>query len=128
MIKYYVNFSTSFHPQTDGQTERVNQVLEDLLRMYVKEQPGKWEDYLHLVEFAYNNHYQASARYSPFEILYGKECDTPISWSNLVDRLVLGPELLKDMELIVKHIQGNLKVVQDQHKSQADLKRTPKEF
>ena len=47
-----LNFSTSFHPQTDGKTERVNQVLEYLLRMYVKDQPGKWEDYLHLVEFA----------------------------------------------------------------------------
>ena len=44
-----LNFSTSFHPQTDRQTERVNQVLEDLLRMYGKDQPGKWEDYLHLV-------------------------------------------------------------------------------
>ena len=44
-----LNFSTSFHPQIDGQTERVNQVLEDLLRMYMKDQPGKWEDYLHLV-------------------------------------------------------------------------------
>ena len=97
-----LNFSTSFHPQTNGQTERVNQVLEDLLRMYVKEQPSKWEDYLHLVELAYNNHYQASARYSPFEILYGRKCNTPISWSNPVDNLVLGPELLKEMELIVK--------------------------
>ena len=53
-----LNFSTSFHPQIDGQTERVNQVLEDLLRMYVKDQPGKWEDY--------NNNYQASARFIPF--------------------------------------------------------------
>ena len=53
-----LNFSTSFHPQTDGWTERVNKVLEDMLMMYVKEQPGKWEDYLHLVEFSYNNHYQ----------------------------------------------------------------------
>ena len=86
-----LNFSTSFHPQADGQTERVNQVLEDMLRMYVKEQPGKWEDYLHLVEFAYNNHYQASARYSPFEILDGMKCNTPISCSNLVERLILGP-------------------------------------
>ena len=68
-----LNFSTSFHSQTNGQTERVNRVLEDLLRMYIKEQRGKWEDYLHLVEFAYNNHYQASARYSPFEILYGRK-------------------------------------------------------
>ena len=87
-----LNFSTSFHPQTDGKTERVNQVLEDLLRTYVKYQPGKWEDYLHMVEFAYNNNnYQASARFSPFEILYGRKCKTPISWSNPVDRLVLGP-------------------------------------
>ena len=53
-----LNFSTSFHPQIDGQTERVNLVLEYLLRMYVKDQPGKWEDYLHWVEFAYNNNYQ----------------------------------------------------------------------
>ena len=89
-----LNFSTYFYPQNDGQIERVNQVLEDLLRMYVKQKPGKWEDYLHLVEFAYNNHYQASARYSPFKILYGRKCNTPISWSNPVDRLVLGPRLL----------------------------------
>ena len=97
-----LNFSTSFHPQTYGQTERANQVLEDMLRMYVREQPGKWEDYLHLVEFSYNNHYQASARYNPFEIMYGRKGNTPISWSNPVDRLVLGPKLLKEMELIVK--------------------------
>ena len=96
--------------------------------MYVKEQPGKWEDYLHLVEFAYNNHYQASARYSPSKILYGRKCNTPISWSNPVDRLVLGLELLKEMDLIVKQVQGNLKIAQDRQKSQADLKRTQKEF
>ena len=105
-----LNFSASFHPQTDGQTERVNQVLEDLLRMYVKEQPSKWEDYLHLVEFGYNNHYQASSRYSPFEIMYRRKCNTPISWSNPVDMLVLGPKLLNEMELIVKEVQGDFKI------------------
>ena len=73
----------------DGQTERVNQVLEDMLWMQVKDHPKKWEDYLHLVEFAYNNHYQASAKLSPFEILYGRKCNTPISWSNVVERLML---------------------------------------
>ena len=50
-----INFSTTYHPQTDGYTERVNQVLEDMLRMYMMDKPTKWEDYLHLVEFAYNN-------------------------------------------------------------------------
>ena len=103
-----LNFSTSFHPQTSGQTERVNQILEDMLRMYVREQPSKWEDYLHLVEFAYNNHYQASSKFIPFEILYGRKCNTPISWTNSVDRLVLGPVLLKEMELIMKQVQRNL--------------------
>ena len=72
--------------------------------MYVKEQPSKWEDYLHLVEFSYNNHYQASSRYGSFEIMYGRKCNTPISWSNPVERLVLGLELLKEMELILKHL------------------------
>ena len=87
--------------------------------MYVKDQPGKWEDYLHLVEFTYNKNYQTSSRYSPFEILYGRKCNTPISWSNPVDRLVLGPKLLKEMEEIMKQVLGNLKVAQDWKKSQA---------
>ena len=68
---------------------------------------------MHLVEFFYNNNYQASARFSPFKILYGRKCNTPISWSNLMDRLVLGPELLKEMEEIVNKVQGNLKVSHD---------------
>ena len=97
-------------------------------RMYVKEQPSKWEEYLHLVEFAYNNHCQASSKFSPFEIMYGRKCNTPISTSNHVDRLILGPELLKEMELTMKQVQGNLKVTRDRQKSQANIKRTQKEF
>ena len=65
---------------------------------------------------------------SPFEILYGHKCNTPISWISHVDRLMLGPELLKDMELTVKQVQTKLKVSQDKKKSYADLKRTPGEF
>ena len=96
--------------------------------MYVREQLGKWEDYLHLVEFSYNNQYQASARYNPFEILYGRKYNTPIAWSNPVEGLVLGPKLLKEMELIEKHVKGNLKVAQDRQKFLVDLKQTQKEF
>ena len=93
--------------------KRVNQILEDMLRMYVREHPSKWEDYLHLVEFAYNNHYQDSEKFSPFEILCGRKYNTPISWSNPIDKLILGPKLLKEIELTVKQVQGNLKVAQD---------------
>ena len=80
-----------------------------MLRMYVRDYPKKWEDYLHLVEFTYNNHYQASTKLSVFEILYGRKCNTPITWSNPVGRLMLGPNMLKELELIVKQVQGNLK-------------------
>ena len=63
-------FSTAYHPQIDGKTERVNQKVEDMLRMHVMHQPKKWEDYLPLVEFSYNNDYQKSLKMSPFEVLY----------------------------------------------------------
>jgi transposase InsO family protein len=76
-----MNFSTTYHPQSNGQTKRVNQVIRDMLRMYVIDKPSKWEDYLHLVEFAYNNGYQTSLKMSPFESLYGRKCNTPISWA-----------------------------------------------
>jgi hypothetical protein len=68
-----LNFSTAYLPQTDGKTERVDRIIEDILRMYVMDKPSKWEGYLHLVEFAYNNGYQASLRMSPFEELYGRK-------------------------------------------------------
>ena len=64
-----LNFTTTYHPQTDEQIERVNQILEYILRMYVMDKPGKWEDYLHLVEFAYNNNFQVLVGMIPFEIL-----------------------------------------------------------
>ena len=61
-----LNFSTTYHLQTNGKTKIANQVLEVMLRMYVRDHPKKWEEYMHLVEFAYNNHYQASTKLSPF--------------------------------------------------------------
>ena len=65
-------------------------------------QLGKWEDYIHLVEFAYNNNYQASLKMSPFEVLYGRRCKVPLSWGNLEDKLDLGPGMLAQMEEIVR--------------------------
>jgi hypothetical protein len=121
-------FSTAYHPQTDGQTERVNQILEDMLRMHVMHQPKKWEDYLPLVEFAYNNGYQESLKMSPFEVLYGRPCNTPVSWSNPMNRVTIGPDMLKEMEQQVTQIKQNLKVAQNRQKSYADRKRTPREF
>jgi hypothetical protein len=68
-----MNFNRVYYPESDGQTERVNRVIEDMLRMYVMDKPSRWEDYEHLVEFAYNNGYHASLKMSPFEALYGRK-------------------------------------------------------
>ena len=73
-----MSFSTAFHPQTDGQSERVIQVLEDLLRACILDLQGNWDDHLPLVEFAYNNSFQASIGMTPFEALYGRKCRSPI--------------------------------------------------
>jgi hypothetical protein len=61
-----LKFSTTYHPESDGQTERVNRVIEDILRMYVMDKPSRLEDYLHFLKFAYNNGYHASLKMSPF--------------------------------------------------------------
>ena len=75
-----------------------------MLRMYVMNNPTKWEDYLHLAKFAYSNGYQASAKMSPFEVLYGWKCRTPITWDSLVDWLMLGTDLLLDLEQLVTKV------------------------
>ena len=69
-----LNLSTSFHPHTDGQIERTIQTLEDLLRACILEFGGNWEDHLPLVEFTYNNSYQATVGMAPYEALYGRKC------------------------------------------------------
>lgn len=76
----------------------MNHILEDMLRMYCMNNPIKWKDYLHLIEFTYNNAFQKSLKMTPFEALYGQKCRTPASWDNLKDRITTKPKLLKDMK------------------------------
>ena len=77
--------------------------------MHVMEKPSKSEDYLHLVEFAYNNGHKSSLGMSPYEALYGRMCRTPVTWDNPVNRNLLGLEFLKEMEQEVAKIRRNLK-------------------
>jgi transposase InsO family protein len=71
-----LNLSMTYNPKSNGKIERTNRIIEYMLRMYVIYHPSKWEDYIHLVEFSYNNGYQASLKMSPFEALYDKKCNT----------------------------------------------------
>ena len=85
-------------------------MIEDMLRMYVMDQPSRWESYLYLVEFAYNNGYHASLKMSPFEALYGRMCRTRVSWDNPIEKVIIGPKMLKDLEEQVIKIRQNLKI------------------
>jgi transposase InsO family protein len=75
-----LNFSTTYQPETDGQTKRTNQTLEDMFCMNMMDQQKRWEELLPLVEFAYNNNYQSTIKMVPFEFLYGRPCQMPLSW------------------------------------------------
>ena len=88
--------------------------------MYFMNNPTKWEYYLHLIEFAYNNIYQTSTKMSPFEVLYGQKCITPVTWDNPVDRLMLGPYLLMELEQMVTKVQVCLKEAKDRQKIYVD--------
>ena len=91
-----MKFSTTFHPQTDGQSERVIQILEDMLRACTLDFKGSWSESLPLVEFSYNNSYQASIGMTPYEALYGRPCQSPSCWVEAGDRGVLGPEIVQE--------------------------------
>ena len=103
-------FSIAYHQQKNGQVERVNKILEDTLSMYDMHQYQKREDYLPLVEFPYDNGYQEYLRMHPFEALYGRGCNTHINQSDLMKRVLIGLDILAEMEQEMQVIKRNLKV------------------
>jgi hypothetical protein len=118
-----LNFSSAYHPQTNGQTERTNQILEDMLRACALKYGKSWDKSLPYAEFSYNNSYQASIEMAPYEAPYGVQCQTPLFWSQTEESQVFRPEVLKDAEKQVQMVHKSLKVAQSQQKSYAD-KRT----
>ncbi|GKB94372.1 putative reverse transcriptase domain-containing protein, partial [Tanacetum coccineum] len=102
-----LDMSTAYHPQTDGQSERTIQTLEDMLRACVIDFGNGWVKHLPLVEFSYNNSYHASIKAAPFEALYGRKCRSPVCWAEIKQRM---------------------QAAHDRQKSYADLKHKPMEF
>jgi transposase InsO family protein len=103
-----LRFSSTYHPQTDGQTKRVNQILEDMLRACALQYRRSWDKSLSYAEFSYNNSYQESLKMSPFEMLYGRRCQTPLFWSEDGERKVFGPDILQEVEKQVHMVRENL--------------------
>jgi hypothetical protein len=122
------NFSSAYQPQTDGPTERTNQILEDMLRACALKYGTSWDKSRPYAEFPYNNSFQASLKMLPFEALYGRKCRTPLHWSETGESQVFGPEILKEAEQQVQVIRENLRTVRSRQKSYADTRRRELEF
>jgi hypothetical protein len=118
-----LNFSTAFHPQSDGQSKRTIQTLEDMLRACILDLRGRWDDHLPLVEFAYNNSYHSSIEMTPYEALYGRKCRSPICWDEVGERKLLGPEIVQITVDKIKLIRGHMNAAQSRQKSYKDKKR-----
>nr|GEU51586.1 reverse transcriptase domain-containing protein [Tanacetum cinerariifolium] len=105
-----LDMSTAYHPQTGGQSERTIQTLKDMLRACVLDFKKGWDGHLPLVKFSYNNSYHTSIKVAPFEVLYGRECRSPICWAEVGDSQLTGPEIVhkttKKIVQIKSHIQA----------------------
>jgi hypothetical protein len=118
-----LRFSSAYHPQTDGQTEGVNQILEDILRACALQYGRSWDKSLPYAEFSYNNSYQESLKMAPFEMLYARRCRTPLFWNETGERKVFGPDILEEAEKQVCMVKENLRVAQSRQKSYTDHRR-----
>ncbi|KAB2626006.1 S ribonuclease [Pyrus ussuriensis x Pyrus communis] len=119
--------SAHFIP-TDGQSERTIQTLEDMLRASVLQFGDAWHQRLDLMEFAYNNSFHSSIGMAPFEALYGRACRTPLCWSEVGERVLVGPEIVEETTQNVQVIKSNLKAAQDRQKSLADRRATDRTY
>jgi hypothetical protein len=99
-----------------------------MLRACVLTDGPKWDKHLPLAEFSYNNSYQESIKMSPFEVLYGRPCRTPLSWSESGERAIFGPDIVTEAEEKVKQIQANILAAQSRQKSYTDKRCGPLEF
>ena len=116
-----LHFSTAFHPQTDGQSERTIQTLEDMFK-------GNWDAHLPLMEFTNNNSFYSSIGMTPYEALYGTRYRTPMCWDEVGERQLVGPELVQITSENVKIIREKLKTTQDRQKCYADKRGKDLEF
>jgi hypothetical protein len=99
-----------------------------MLRAYVLEYQGSWDQNLPLVEFSYNNSYQESLKMTPFEVLYGRRCRTPLNWIEPGEKVIFVPNFVEEAEATVRRIQDNLKAAKSRQETYANKRRRPLKF
>nr|GEV61688.1 putative reverse transcriptase domain-containing protein [Tanacetum cinerariifolium] len=122
------HMSTAYHPETNGQSERTIQTLEDMLCACVLDFGKGWDKHLPSVKFSYNNSYHINIKAAPFEALYGHKCRSPICWAEVGDRQLTGPEIIHETTKKIVQIKSRIQVARDRQKSYADVRRKPLEF
>ncbi|GJS26448.1 putative reverse transcriptase domain-containing protein [Tanacetum coccineum] len=115
----------AYHPQTDKQSERTIQTVEDMLRAYVIEIGKGWVNLLPSVEFSYNNSYHASIKAAPFKSLYGRRCRSLVCWAEVGEVQLTSLEKVQETIEKIIHIKQRIQAAHDRQKSYADLKRKP---
>jgi hypothetical protein len=127
-LKTRLIHNSAYHLQTKGQMERVNQILEYMLRACVLEHQGSWDQNLPWAEFSYNNSYQESLKIAPFEVLYRCRCRTLLNWIEPGEKVIFGPDLVKEAEATVRRIQDNFKAAKSSQGTYAKKRCQPLEF
>jgi hypothetical protein len=120
--------SLAYHPQTGGQTERVNQIPEDMLWACVMKHPGSWDKNLPWAEFSYNNSYQEGLKMAPFDIFYGCYYRTPLNCIELGKKVIFGLDIVNQAEAMVHRIQDNIRAMKSRQESYANKRHRPSEF
>ncbi|GJV27158.1 putative reverse transcriptase domain-containing protein [Tanacetum coccineum] len=123
-----LDMSTAYHPETDGQSERTIQTLEDMLRACVLDFGKNWDRHLPLVEFSYNNSYHTSIKAAPFEALYGRKCRSPVCWAEVGDAQLTGPAIIHETTEKIVQIKSRIQAARDRQKSYANIRRKPMVF
>ncbi|GJS49149.1 putative reverse transcriptase domain-containing protein [Tanacetum coccineum] len=120
--------STAYHPQTDGQSKRTIQTLEDMLCACVIDFGNVWDKHLPLVKFSYNNNYHTSIKVAPFKAPNCRKCRSAICWSEVGDSQLTGQYIIHETTEKIIQIKSIIQAVRDRQKSYADMRRKPLEF
>ncbi|GJV42313.1 hypothetical protein Tco_1420753 [Tanacetum coccineum] len=123
-----LDLSTAYHPQTDGQSKRTIQTLEDMLRACVIDFGNGCDRHLPLVEFSYNNSYHTSIKAALFQALYGRKCRSPVCWAEVGEAQLIGPEIIHQTTEKIFKIRDRMQAARDRKKSYADKRHRPLEF
>ncbi|GJT90804.1 putative reverse transcriptase domain-containing protein [Tanacetum coccineum] len=122
------DISIAYHPQTNGQSERTIQTLEDMMHACVIDFGKGWVNHLPLVEFSYNNSYHASIKAAPFEALYERKCRSPMCWAEVGEVQLTGPKIVQETTEKIIQIKQRIQAALDRQKSYTDLNYKPMEF